>query len=187
MVLFPDQYNLEEGGVLSGTTTAMPVNGIVDFKDVSVDKAGTFILQATSKGMTSIYSGYFDITAAAAARLNFSTQPKNAAAGSPLTVNPPAIAVLVEDIYANTVLDSAIEVTISITPGTGAPGAVLSGVTKLQVKYGAADFQGLTIDKVGTGYTLTASSDGLVSAVSNSFDITPAAPTTTSETTTTTP
>ena len=37
---------------------------------------------------------------------------------------------------------------------------------------GAASFTDLTLNKVGTGYTFTASSDSLTAATSNSFDVT---------------
>jgi hypothetical protein len=166
--------------ILSGVTKVKAVNGVVNFKGLSINKAGRYILMATTSGMAAVASGFFDITPAAAAKLVFSTQPVNSAAGAALTVNPPAIAVDVQDNYGNIVTSSTAEVSISITPNTGSIGAVLSGVTKIKAQYGVADFSGLSIDKVGTGYTLTASSSGLTSAISDPFDITPPEPTSTS-------
>jgi len=171
--LIPNPYNLNPFAVLSGVKKVKAVNGVVDFKDLSIDKVGSYTLMAKIEGMTSVVSTPFEITPGVAVKLVFSTQPAGGAAGSPLIINPPAIAVLVQDIYDNVVTSSTAEVSLTITPNTGASRAVLSGVTKIKVEYGAADFEGLSIDKVGTGYTLTASSNGLISAVSDPFDITP--------------
>lgn len=176
----PESYE----GILSGVTKIKAVNGTANFTGLSIDEVGTYTLMATSGGLTPVYSNSFDITPGTGVKLFFSTQPLTAAAGSPLTIMPPAIAVLVQDLYGNTVTGSSAEVTLSITPNTGANGAVLSGVTKIKAVTGAADFEGLSIDKVGTGYTLTATSNGLTSAVSDPFDITPLEPTATSSNTT---
>ncbi len=180
--IIPDRESL--GAVLSGVTKVKAVNGVVKFKGLSIEKAGSYFLMATISGQTSAFSGPFDITPGAPVKLAFSTQPVDSAAGSPLTVSPPAIAVLVQDIYGNKVTGSTAEISLTITPNTGTIGAVISGVTKLKAEYGVVGFIGLSIDKVGTGYTLTASSIGLTSAISDPFDITAPAPDTTSSNTT---
>lgn len=180
--IIPDREAI--GAVLSGVTKVKAVNGVVNFKGLSIDKAGTYLMMATISGKTSAFSDLFEITPGEAAKLAFSTQPVDSAAGSPLTITPPAIAVVVQDNYGNRVTDLTIEISITVTPNTGTSGAVISGVTKLETKYGVADFEGLSIDKVGTGYTLTASTSGLTSAISDPFNITPPAPDTTSSNTT---
>jgi hypothetical protein len=172
IAITPESYE----AVLSGVTKIKAVSGVARFTGLSVDKIGTYVLMATSGSLGSAYSNTFDITPGAGVKLFFNTQPLTAAAGSPLTVMPPAIAVLVQDAYGNTTNDSSTEVTLTITPGTGSSGAVLSGVTKLKASNGVASFEGLTINKVGTGYTLTATASGLTSAVSAPFDITLPAP-----------
>ncbi len=164
----PDPY----GAQLSGTVTAKAVNGVARFKDLSIDLVGTYVLTAFSPGLLQATSNPFDIVPGAPVKLFFNSQPITTTAGSPLTVMPPAIPVLVQDACGNTVTDSSAEVTIFITPGTGTPGAVLSGPTKVNATTGAANFEGLNIDKAGTGYTLTATSPGLTTAVSDAFDIT---------------
>ena len=50
------------GGALSGTTTRTASNGIVNFNDLRVDKAGTYTLTATTSGLPAITSGAFTIT-----------------------------------------------------------------------------------------------------------------------------
>lgn len=52
------------GGLLSGTTSAAPVNGIAQFGDLSIDKAGTgYALRASVSGAAPASSGSFDILA----------------------------------------------------------------------------------------------------------------------------
>jgi hypothetical protein len=162
----PESYE----GILSGVTKIKAVNGAANFTGLSIDKVGTYTLMATSGGLTPVYSNSFDITPGTGVKLFFNTQPLTAA---------------VQDDYGNTATSSSAEITLTITPNTGANGAALSGVTKLKAINGIASFEGLSIDKVGTGYKLTATSSGLKSGVSDPFDITPPAPVPTSSNATT--
>jgi len=51
------------GGALSGTASVAPVNGIAQFGDVSIDKAGTgYVLRASATGAVGASSNTFDIT-----------------------------------------------------------------------------------------------------------------------------
>jgi len=47
---------------LSGTTVVRPVNGIASFGNLAIDKAGTYTLQASTSGATSIVSNAFTIS-----------------------------------------------------------------------------------------------------------------------------
>lgn len=49
------------GASLSGTTVVRPINGIASFTNLALDKAGTYTLQASTSGATSIVSGTFTI------------------------------------------------------------------------------------------------------------------------------
>ena len=49
------------GASLSGTTVVRPVNGIASFSNLALDKAGTYTLQASTSGVTSIVSNAFTI------------------------------------------------------------------------------------------------------------------------------
>src|SRR5205807_440457 len=70
------------------------------------------------------------------------------------------------------VTGSAVSVSVSITSGTGPGTATLSGSTTVgsNTSTGNAGFSGLSIDKVGTGYTLTATS-GSTTATSSAFNV----------------
>jgi hypothetical protein len=58
-----------------------------------------------------------------------------------------------------------------------AGGGTLSGTTPVNAVNGTATFSNLSIDKVGTGYTIQATSSGLTAVTSNSFNITAGTPT----------
>ena len=85
--------------------------------------------------------------------LAFTALPSEAEAGS-VFVSP--VIVQVKDGSGNIVATSTMAVTLSITPGTGTNGAILSGTTTVNAVSGVATFGNLKIDRAGTGYTLTA-------------------------------
>src|SRR5207249_4828696 len=168
------------GGTLSGTTTVAAVGGVATFSTLRVDKSGTgYALSATATGMSGATSTPFDIAEGTASQLLFTVQPTSTTAGAPLT---PAVQITAQDALGNTVAGFTGNVTAAITPGTGAPGATLSGTRTVAAVGGVATFSGLSIDKTGTvtggtGYTLSATATGLAGATSAPFDINPGAPT----------
>src|SRR3954447_8304043 len=104
----------------------------------------------------------------AASHLAFSQQPSNTGSNSSIT---PAVAVSVLDDGNNVVPTSSASITLAIE--TNAGGGTLSGTVTRAAVNGVATFPGLTLDKVGAGYTLMASSNGLAGVISNPFSITP--------------
>ena len=89
----------------------------------------------------------------------------------------PAVTVAVEDANGNVeTSDNATQVSLAI--GTNPGSGTLSGGTAVTVSAGVATFSALSINKTGTGYTLTASSTPLVlRGTSSAFTITPGAAT----------
>jgi hypothetical protein len=74
---------------------------------------------------------------------------------------------------ANQLVASATHaVTMTITPGTGAAGAVLSGQLAVDAVNGVATFNNLRINQAGN-YTLTATAAGLTPATTVSFAVNP--------------
>ncbi|MHA8065014.1 hypothetical protein, partial [Aquirufa aurantiipilula] len=96
----------------------------------------------------------------------FGTQPSNAVAGASIS---PDITVRIEDANGNLVSSTA-SVTLAI--GNNAGSGTLSGTASVNAVAGVATFSGLSINKVGTAYTLAASSSGLTGATSSAFNIT---------------
>ena len=113
----------------------------------------------------------FDVSAGTPAQLVFTTEPGNGTGGSPF--GQPVVEI--EDSLGHLVTTDTNPVTLAI--GTNPGGGSLSGCTG-STSGGIATFSGCTIDKIGTGYTLTASdaTDGLVPVTSNGFNITPGQP-----------
>jgi uncharacterized repeat protein (TIGR01451 family) len=146
-------------GSLNGTLTVPASNGVATFSNLSIDTAGTYVLNAADGSLTKL-SNSFVISAGAAEKLVYLKQPTNTTAGSTIT---PAVEVAVEDQYGNILTSDNDNITISINTGPGS----LNGTLTVPASGGIATFGDLSINKAGT-YTLKAA-DGLISAVSNSF------------------
>ena len=103
-----------------------------------------------------------------ATKLLFSQQPTTRQAGLSIT---PAITVRVADASNNTVTTATNAVTLAI--GTNPGAGTLSGTLTVNAVNGVATFSNISINRVGTGYTLTAAATGLTGATSSTFNITP--------------
>jgi hypothetical protein len=142
--------------------------GIATFSNMTIDSAGSgYTLQATASGLTAATSAAFNITVGPAAKLGFFQQPSNTVAG--VAINPPVI-VEVRDAGGNRVTSASNSIAIAI--GTNPSSGTLSGTTPVTAISGRATFSDLSIDKIGNGYTLAASSTGLTFATSSTFNIT---------------
>src|SRR5213592_1957152 len=158
-------------GTLSGTTTVAAVAGVATFPGLSINKVGTgYTLTANSASLSGTTSTPFNITAGAATQLSFSVQPSNTIAGAAIT---PAVQVTALDGQGNTATGFTGNVTVALgaNPGSG----TLSGTTTVAAVAGVATFPGVSINKVGTGYTLTASATGATGTTSAAFTIAPGA------------
>jgi hypothetical protein len=163
------------GGTLSGTATVAAAAGLATFSNLSIDKAGTGYKLTATGGTGSGQSNAFNVTAATATQLVFTTQPSAAAAGSNIS---PAIVVTAQDQFNNPATSFANAITIAITGSTGTNGASLSGTKTVTAVNGTATFSTLSIDSAGTGYTLSATATGLVGGfASATFNIIPGAAT----------
>jgi len=112
------------------------------------------------------------LTTVAPAKLVVSASPPaTVAAGAPLSLT-----VQVQDQSGNRVIDDTSSVTLAI--GANPSAGMLGGTVTVAAVGGNASFSGLSIDKAGKGYSMTASDGTLTGATSNSFEVT--APTLTS-------
>jgi len=163
------------GGTLSGTQAVPASGGSATFNSLSINKAGVGYKLTATGGAGSGTSNAFNITAAVATQLVFATQPTATAAGSNIT---PAVVVTAQDQFGNNAASFANAITVAITGGTGKAGAALSGTKTVTASGGSATFAALSIDSVGTGYTLSATATGLVGGfASATFNIVPGAAT----------
>ena len=148
-------------GTLSGTLQRTAASGTATFAGLSINKTGTGYTLAASDTtgtggihpLTGGTSSTFNITPGTATKLVYTQQPTTAAAG--VAIAPP-LTVAVEDANGNVVTtDNATKVTLAI--GTNPNTGTLTGGGQVTVVSGVATFAAVSINNVGTGYTLTAS------------------------------
>jgi len=160
------------GASLAGTATENAANGLATFSDLSIATyGGGYTLTAMSSGLASAASNPFDILSATSNRLVVTAAPTSANAGAPF-----AVSVEIRNAAGVKVATATDAVTLSITGGTGTAGAHLRGTLTVAASAGVADFQGVSVDSVGEGYTLTASASGLFSGASPALAIQLAGP-----------
>ncbi len=114
---------------------------------------------------TSLDVGAFEVQQGTPHHLAFNVQPSNTNVGATIS---PAVTVVILDAENNATAANA-DVTLAIGANPG--GGILSGTTTVTAVNGTATFSDLSIDKIGSGYTLVASSPGLTSATSGLFNI----------------
>ena len=123
-------------------------------------------------GLTAVQSAAFTVTPGVPAELVFKQQPGGGTGGT-LWSTGDQPTVWIEDSQGNLVTTDQNAVTLSI--GTNPSNGTLSGCSTVNAVNGIATFSGCTIDKAGTGYTLTATdaADSLnIPVVSSAFNIT---------------
>ena len=159
------------GTIFSGTTTVACSAGVADLSDIVIRTAGTYTLRAASGAVASVVSSGFNVIAATATSLVFSTQPQTAESDEPI----PAFATTACDAYGNVATDFTDNVTVTINSGTG----TLSGTTTVPSVAGVADFTDVWIDlpplSPGDTFTLGAMGGSLPVVVSTSFVVLPEA------------
>src|SRR5205823_957013 len=155
------------GSTLSGTTPVAAVSGVATFF-VSLNKAGTgYTLAASAGGFAPVTSTPFDIIPGTATQLAFTVQPSNTVAGAAIS---PAVQVTALDPAGDPVPSFTGSVTVAL--GSNPGGSTLSGTTPVAAVGGVATFS-VSLNKAGTGYTLTTSASGFTPVTSTAFDITP--------------
>ena len=155
-------------GTLNGDVSVSTVAGVATFTGLSLDRAGNgYTLVAKSPGLAGANSTAFDITAGSPATLAFVTQPGTTGAGEAIS---PAVQVAVRDAFGNLVTNASTSVTMSI--GNNPGGATLGGTTTVSTSGGVATFGNLTLDRIGSDYTLIADASGLPPTTSNAFQVT---------------
>ena len=158
---------------LGGDVSADLASGIASFTNLSITALGNgYTLQATSTvgGLTSPPSTPIDVLPTPAVSLAITAEPP-----SSVTVHQSfGIQVTALDQFGSPDPDFNGSITVALASG---PAAQLGGTLTATAINGVATFSGLSVDLVGTGYTLAVSSTGLAGDTSTSFSATPAAAT----------
>jgi hypothetical protein len=160
------------GGTLGGTVTRNAQNGIATFNDLTVGLSGEgYTLTAAAAGLAGATSNPFDVTDVPVASLAFVVQPPNGAAGVALN---PAVQVEIRDDQGARLTTRTDQITLALQPN--AAGATLSGTATATAVAGLATFPNLIVQKAGTGFSLSASTQAASGTTSSTFDIAAGAP-----------
>ncbi|HKV72618.1 MAG TPA: Ig-like domain-containing protein, partial [Gemmatimonadales bacterium] len=141
------------GGVATGTLSST----VAESKTVSATIGGVGITQTAT----------VVVNPGAPNNLNFVVQPTSAISGASIA---PAIQVEVRDALNNRVTTAANQVSLAFANNAG--GGTLTGGAATTPVSGVATFSGVSIDKAGTGYTLSATATGVTGITSSAFNIT---------------
>lgn len=155
-------------GLLSGCTATL-TNGVTSFSGCAIDRSSvtSYFLRA-SDGRLTVDSSTFIVRTGPVAQFAFTQQPGNGTGGSELSTRP---IVTARDAGGNTVTSYSGTPRLSIVPGTGTAGAVLSLCDVQSQSSGATEFDDCEIDRAGTGYRLRAT-DGAATGDSTAFNVT---------------
>ena len=145
---------------VSGTTTVNATNGVATFGALTFSASGSYILTASSTGLTSATSTAITISGTAT-KLVITSQPSTGAAGTAIG----NVVVTVEDANGNTVTTSTAAIAITSSPSG------VTGITSMNATNGVATFNNLIFNTAGS-YMVTAASTGLTSATSSTITIT---------------
>jgi len=151
-----------------GTLTVTAVNGVATFSGLTVDQAGLYYLSVSANGLATVTTGPVSVTSGQATKLVIQG-PNTVGPGNGIPV-PFNLDVLAEDAYGNQ--DLNFNGTVALALANNPSGGTLTGTLTVQAVGGAVTFSGLTIDNIGTGYTLQASSPGLTTGISVPFNVT---------------
>jgi streptogramin lyase len=164
-----------DGTSSAGTLTVNPAGQLEVDAAHSYQQVGSYMATATVfnahrvlLGINSFAQASFPVTVGPATHLAFLQQPDSTFAGQALS---PAVTVAVVDSNDSPVFsDNSSTITLSL--GTNADGATLSGTVSAPVIHGIATFSNLSLNRPGNGYTLLAADGGLVGGQSAPFTIT---------------
>jgi len=164
------------GARLSGTPSVGAVSGVATFSDLTIDRAGQYTLRASAAGAAAATSTPIEVIPPpppppTVTHLGFARQPlQSIQAGA--VMSPVLVAAL--DASGDVVTTFSSPITMAL--GTNAGGGTLSGTLSVAAVSGIATFSELSIDNVGSGYTLRAAIPGISPVNSASFDVTAAPP-----------
>jgi hypothetical protein len=170
-------YSAGNGGTTQGTlgcsnTTVNAVAGVATFANCQITGtagAGTYSFNASRTGLTTGSSSNVSITAGAASKLVFTTQPVGGANGVNFATEP---VVTIEDTNSNVVTTSSAAVTLAIATQPGSGAALTCTTNTVTPINGVATFAGCQIAGKTGSYTLSATISGPITVNSNSLTIT---------------
>lgn len=158
------------GGKLGGVVTVKAAGGVATFTKLTLTKPGSgYELESTAAGITSEATDPITVTYPATNHLVTTTEPPaNVGVGQSF-----GLTLTAADASGNTITTYSGLVTVQIADNPG--GAILGGTTTVNAVNGVATFTDLKLNQLGVGYTLVATSSGLLSVTTRAFNVAPAA------------
>ena len=157
------------GNNLEGSASVNAAAGVADFPSLVLKTAAkSYTIAANSAGLTSATTASFDVVPAAASKLVINQGPTTPIiAGDPFSVG-----FIAEDQYGNLATQFTGQVGISLKTNSSIN---LTGSVLKNAAAGVSEFSGLVLPAALQGYIIQASSSGLAGAMTNPFDVVPAA------------
>jgi pantothenate kinase type III len=156
-----------DAGVLGGQATATAVNGVANFSGLTIDQAAAGdSLQFAVGGLSTATTNPFAVNPAAPARLVFISQPP----GKIPARQTFDIVAAVEDAFGN--VETDYNGTVSVSLADDPRHAKLHGSLTVPVSAGVAVFDGSMSKKLGPGYSLSITGNGLTPTTSDAFKVT---------------
>ena len=144
--------------------------GVAAFSGMTLTTASSgYTLQVSSSGLSSAATSAITVTPAAATQVVITQQPP----ASVLVNTGFGLQAAIEDAYGN--VETSAGNTVKVALDNNPTRAKLGGTLSVNASKGVARFSGLTINKVGSGYTLQLTSSGLSSAVTSPITVTSSA------------
>jgi cyclophilin family peptidyl-prolyl cis-trans isomerase len=157
--------NNPTSATLGGTLTATAVNGVATFSGLSIGTVGSgYTLQASGTGLAAATTSAVNVTSDG---LVVSSQP-------PASIDSGAAFGLTVSAETGGTVDTSFNGTVTLALGSNPSSATLSGTLTATAVNGVATFSGLTVNNVGLGYTITATSSSAASVTTSSFNVTTA-------------
>ena len=129
-----------------------------------------YTIQVTSAGLTAATTSSIDVTPGAASKLVVTTLPPS---GLVTAGDSFGLTVTAEDRFGNAAASFAGSIAVALKNNPG--GGTLGGTSTMMPTSGVAAFSDLELDKAASGYSIQATSTGLTSTTTGSFNVLPAA------------
>ena len=178
LIAIANQGRVAAGGTTltgpSQTLAALYSLPASDYNDVTSGSNGAYSAHVGYDEVTGLGSPKANLLIPALASIGMSNATQMAVTSQPpssvAALTPFSLSITVES--SNGLIDTSFNGSVSLALATNPGGATLGGTLTVTAQNGLATFTGLTLNKVGAGYTLQATSNGLTAATTHSITVT---------------
>jgi hypothetical protein len=179
LIAIADQGRVAAGGTtLNGATQTLPALYSLpsaDFHDITSGSNGAFSAGPGYDEVTGLGTPVANLLAPGLAFYGMSDHLAIASQPSSSVTGGQGFGLVVDVDGPDGSIDTGATGTLTISLSHGSGSGSLSGTLTATINQGVATFSGLSVDQVGSGYTLVINGSGLASVTSSSFAVTPSA------------